>query len=223
MSQSIKSFSISASIINRCNCETAPVPPNIDLRFGQPTASPEVSDRRPTFGVNPENSPVTTEAPFDINENLNELNSGELFPFECDLDPITNQCRKAKSDKLQSSHDLEREVEILEAIVEQMRKSTCGSRGTTNMLRLEGSNLPTNNMEQLKNVVQSSLSVNSEMKDLVSHIKSIIPDRRSPNTVYFDMFSYVDKQKVLYHARMNNINHISDFDSLRLRPQNRRY
>lgn len=217
---------VTASIINRCNCETASEPPQIDLRFRQTTASPDFSsDRRPTFGVKPsaEEPQIPTDTPFNIDEHMNELNSEEYIPFECDLDPVTNQCRTARSDKLsQSNHDLEREVEILEAIVEQMRKTSCGSRSTTNMLRLESSNLPTNNLEQLTSVVQSSLAVNPEMKELAGGIRRIVPDRRSTSAVYFDMSSYVDKQKVLYHARMNNLQHISDYDSRHFGKSSRR-
>lgn len=213
----LQRFWVSAKIIKRCNCSTATVPPpaipNIDLRFGQTTALPEL-DHRPTFEVtlSAEDPHTPTDNPFDVYNQLNEA----IFPLECDIDPITNQCRQSKSDLLQTNQDLGREVEILEAIIEQMKQAPCRPRTTkVLMLRLGRSNLPTKDMEQLADVVQSSLLINLEMKELVSKIKNIMPDKRSPNIVYIDMMSYVDKQKMLYHARLNHLNHVSDYDLLR--------
>lgn len=205
----LQKMSVTASTINRCNCKKAPVPQP------QLTPAPDQSDRRPTFGVRPntEDSPTSKDPAFDIDDQLNEISSEEQSPFGCDLDPATNQCRiETKNDKHHTLQELEREVEVLEAIVEQMRKTICGSRNATNVIRLEGSNLQTKSVEQLKGVIRSAFSVNPEMKDMISHIRRILPDRRSSNAVYLDMYSYVDKRKVLYHARTNNLNHISDYD-----------
>lgn len=210
----LQSLWVTDSIINKCNCETSSDYPDIDVRFGKPTEQP---DRRPTFGVKPtfpesprvEETEGTTDFPSDIDD---PLSSGEHIPFECDLDPATNLCRTAKSEKLTlSNQELEHDVDILKAIVEHMR-TACGPRSTTNMLRLESSDLPTYNIEQLTNVVKSSLSVNPEMRELTSRIRRVTPDGRSSRFVLFDMVSYVDKQKVLYHARMNNLKHIDDYD-----------
>lgn len=210
----LQRFWVTAEIIKRCDCSTAPVPPaipDIDLRFGQTTAEPGSWVRRPTFEVSPnaEEPQSTTDIPYD----MYDLSSKEIFPLECDLDPVTNQCRNTNSNILQTNDELSREVEILEAIVEQMKHATCKHRTTkVLMLHLQGPNLPTNDMDQLASVVQSSLLVNPEMKKLVSNIQNIRPDKRSPNIVYVDMISYVDKQKMLYHARLNHLNHVSDYD-----------
>lgn len=219
----LQSLWVTDSIVDKCHCETTSEYPDIDIRFGKPTEQP---DRRPTFGVKP-TIPGVSENPTDFpsetdDSHFNGLSSGEHIPFECDLDPATNLCRTAKSEKLTlSNHDLEREVDVLKAVVEQMR-SSCGPRGTTNMLRLENSDLPTSNVEQLTNVVKSALSVNPEMKELASRIRRVVPDGRSSSAVLFDMVSYVDKQKVLYHARMNNLKHISDNDSRQFGRSDRR-
>lgn len=207
----LQSLWVTESIVNKCNCETTPMPvPDIDIRI---EAS---SDQPPPFpeSVVPDVSEGATEfAPNVDDPFLNGLNSGENFPFECDLDTNTNLCRNTKSEKLVlSNQELEREVDVLKAIIEQMR-SSCGSRGSTNMLRMENSDPTAYSMEQLINVVKSTLSINQEMKELTDRIKRIIPDRRSSRTILLDMVSYVDKQKVLYHARMNNLKNIEDNDT----------
>lgn len=199
---------VTDSIVNKCNCETTSEDPDIDIRFGN-------SDRRPPFGVKPtlpaEVFPVVVPSEID-DSHSNEFNSGENFPFECDLDPSTNLCRTAKGKNLQlPNQDLEREVDVLQAVIEHMRRS-CGPRGTTKMLRLESLDSLTNNTEQLINVVKSSLSFNPEMETLTSRISRVMLDGRSSRVVLFEMVSYVDKQKVLYHARMNYLKNISDND-----------
>ncbi|KXJ74399.1 hypothetical protein RP20_CCG013716 [Aedes albopictus] len=209
----LQKMTVTASTINRCSCKAKSIPQV------QPKTNPGSSDRRPAVGVRPTAADSqTSKDPFIVNDDqLNEVSSEEQSPFRCDLDPLTNQCRiETKNDKHPASHDLEREVEILEAIVEQMRKIICASRNITNMIRLESASLSTKNMDQQKSVIRSAFSVNSEMKDMISHIRRVLPDGRSSNAVHLDMYSYVDKQKVLYHARMNNLNHISDYDSRQL-------
>lgn len=216
---------VTESLINKCNCETTSQVPDIDLRFGQSTAQP---DHRPTFEVKPDQPDGTSEFPSELDESGNtQLN--ELYPnvpnvlFECEIDPATNLCRTAKSEKLtHPDGDLEREVEILEAIVEKMRKS-CGPRGTTNLVRLEKFDSDTSNPEQLTEYVRSSLSVNPEMQQLANRVRRVLPDGGSPRVVLLDMSSYVDKQKVLYHAQTNNLKHISDYDSKRFGRLGRRH
>ncbi|XP_062552192.1 uncharacterized protein LOC134217442 [Armigeres subalbatus] len=204
---------VTASVINRCNCETASTSTSINPRSGQTTASPKPSESSSTFVVTLSSS-NSTEVSLDIDDQLNELSSEEYFPYDCDPDPVTNQCRTAQSEKYaQPSYDSKRDVDILEAIIEQIGKTPCGARSTTNMLRLESTSLPTNTLEHLTSIIQSSLSFNLEMKDLATRIRNIVPDKKFPSAVFFEMFSYVEKQKVLYYARMNNLKHISDYDS----------
>lgn len=191
---------VTDSIINKCNCETTPQVPDFDLRFGQSTGKPEL----------PEGA---TEFPSEFDDEGNALYPNTNVLFECELDPATNLCRTTKSEKLtHSDGDLEREVEILEAIVEKMRKS-CGSRRSTNLVRLEKFDSDVNDAEQLTNYVRSSFSVNPEMQELANSIRRVLPEAGSSRVVLLDMSSYVDKQKVLYHAQMNNLKHISDNDS----------
>lgn len=215
---------ISDSIINKCNCETASQVPDIDLRFGQPTGKP---NQGPTFGVKPDHSDGSTEFPFEFDESgntqLNELYPYENVLFECEMDPVTNLCRTANSEKLtHPDGDLVREVEILEAIVEKLKKS-CGSRGTTNIVRMEKFDSDISKTDQLTDYVRSSFSVNPEMRQLADRIRRVFPEKSSSRVVLLDMASYVDKQKVLYHAQTNNLKHISDYDSRRFERSGRRH
>lgn len=202
---------VTDSIVNKCNCETTSADPDIDIRFGQPT---ELPDRRPTFGVKPtfpEGDMPEGPTSFD-DSHSNELGFDENVPFECDLDPITNLCRTGKSDKLTASNeDLQREVDTLKAIVEHMRKS-CGPRGTTNVLRLQRPGLSTGDIEQMTSTVKASFGLSPDMKKLTHRIARVIPDDRMSGAVLFEMVTYVDKQKVLYHVRMHNSNDIIDND-----------
>ncbi|XP_065095324.1 uncharacterized protein LOC135717260 [Ochlerotatus camptorhynchus] len=215
---------VTDSIINKCNCETTSEDPHIDVRFGQPTKKP---DHRPSFEVTSNPPEDATDLPSEFDEEgntqLNELYSNENVLFECEVDPATNLCRTAKSEKLtHSDGDLEREVEILEAIVEKMRKS-CGSRGTTNLVRLEKFDLDISNTEQVTDYIRSSFSINPEMRQLANRILRVLPESGSPRVVLLDMTSYADKQKVLYHAQTNNLKHISDYDSRRFGRPSRRH
>ncbi|XP_065095318.1 uncharacterized protein LOC135717254 [Ochlerotatus camptorhynchus] len=204
---------VTDSIINKCNCETTSQVPDIDLRYGQPTVKPDHHPGKPEGA---------TDFPSEFDDEGNALYPNENVLFECELDPVTNLCRTAKSEKLtHSDGDLEREVEILEAIVEKMRKS-CGSHRTTNLVRLEKFDSDINDTEQLTNYVRSSLSVNPEMQDLAHSVRRVLPESGSSRVVLLDMSSYVDKQKVLYHAQMNNLNHIGDYDSRRFGRPGRR-
>lgn len=207
----LQSLWVTDSIVNKCNCEVTSEVPDIDVRIEtsseQPQSVPDV--------VKPDVSEDTTDLATDIDDPLsNGLSSGENVQFECDLDTNTNLCRTTKSEKLVlSNQELEHEIDVLKAIVEQMR-SSCGPRGSTNLLRLSSSDLAADNIEQLTNVVKSTLSINAEMQELAQKIKRANPDRRSSRGVLFEMFTYVDKQKVLYHARMNNLKNISDNDTV---------
>lgn len=215
---------VTDSIINKCNCETASQVPDIDLRFGQPTGK---TNQGPTFGVKPDHSEGATEFPFEFDESsntqLNELYPYENVLFECEVDPVTNLCRTANSEKLtHPDGDLVREVEILEAIVEKLKKS-CGSRGTTNIVRMEKFDSDISKTDQLTDYVRSSFSVNPEMRQLADRIRRVFPEKSSSRVVLLDMASYVDKQKVLYHAQTNNLKHISDYDSRRFERSGRRH
>lgn len=207
---------VTDSIIDKCNCEVTSQIPDVDLRFGQPTGKP---DRRPSFGVKPD---TVTDFPADIDEGENAVYPNENTLFECEVDPATNLCRTTKSEKLTSPEsDLEREVQILEAIVEKMRKS-CESRRTTNLVRLEKFDADISDSEQLMNFVRSSFSINPEMQHLTANIRRVFPDREPPRAILLEMSSYVAKQKVLYHAQLNNLKHIGDYDSRRFGKAGRR-
>lgn len=214
---------VTDSIINKCNCETSSQVPDIDLRFAQPTGTP---DQSPAFGMKPDQPEGATDFPLEFDESgntqLNELYSNENVPFECDVDPATNLCRTVKSERLtHADGDLEREVEILEAIVEKLKKS-CASRGTTNLVRLQKNDSNISKADQLKDYVRSAFSVNPEMRHLTDRIRRVFPENGSSRGILLDMSSYVDKQKVLYHAQTNNLKHISDYDSRQFGRPNRR-
>uniref|UniRef100_T1DI81 Putative zinc transporter 7 n=1 Tax=Psorophora albipes TaxID=869069 RepID=T1DI81_9DIPT len=215
----LQKLMVTDSIINRCNCEEKPVFPNIDVRFGEPNQNP---DRRPTFGVKPSlpetrTSDSTTLPPtFDTDEN--ELFSDADTPFECDLDPVTNLCRTSKGvepEKLTST-DYEREVQILQGIIDQM-KTNCGPRRVTNMLLLRTASpeMVTNNGQAME-LVRSSLAISGEMQDLAGKVQRVMSTSGARDrSVTFEMPTYVDKQKVLYHARMNNLRDVVDYDFVR--------
>lgn len=193
---------VTDSIINKCNCETSPQHADIDLRSAQPTGNPDQG---------------ATDFPFEFDESSNtqqnELYSNENVPFECEVDPATNLCRTIKNERLTNPDgDLEREVEILEAIVEKLKKS-CGSGGKTNLVRLQNLDSHTSQDDQLTDYVRSAFSVNPEMRQLADRIRRIFPENGSSRGILLDMSRYVDKQKVLYHAQMNNLKHFSDYDS----------
>lgn len=202
----VKKMWVTDSIINKCNCEGASNNPDIDLRFPGSTPVPS--------------NPITEDSTgFGFEEiaksHQNELFSNEDAPFECDLDPVTNLCRPGtRVERLsEPSKDWQREAQILAAIIDQM-KVGCGSSSATNQLLLKQSPFKTNSAADLKNFVQSSLAVSEELQELTNGIRRASPgkSRRGENTVVFEMGSYVNKQKVLYHARLNNLAQVVDYD-----------
>lgn len=205
----MKKMWVTDSIINKCNCERSSNNPDIDLRFSGSTPVPS--------------SPATddsTEPAFGFEEiakaHQNEIFSNEDAPFECDLDPVTNLCRPGtRVERLsEPSKDWQHEAQILAAIIEQMKVGGCGSSSATNQLLLKQSPFKTSSAADLKNFVQSSLAVSEELQELTSGIRRVSPGKshRGGSTVVFEMGSYVDKQKVLYHARLNNMAQVVDYD-----------
>lgn len=146
----------------------------------------------------------------------NELFSHEDTPFECDLDPVTNLCRPgSRVERLsEPSMNWQREAQILAAIIDQMKVGCGSSSSRTNQLLLKQAPFKTSSAADLKNFVQSSLAVSEELQELTNGIRRVSPGkgRRGESTVAFEMGSYVDKQKVLYHARLNNMAQVVDYD-----------
>lgn len=206
----MKKMWVTDSIINKCNCEGTSNNPDIDLRFsGRSTPVPS--------------SPVTedsTDPGFGFEEiakaHQNELFSHEDTPFECDLDPVTNLCRPgSRVERLsEPSMNWQREAQILAAIIDQMKVGCGSSSSRTNQLLLKQAPFKTSSAADLKNFVQSSLAVSEELQELTNGIRRVSPGkgRRGESTVAFEMGSYVDKQKVLYHARLNNMAQVVDYD-----------
>ncbi|XP_055637848.1 uncharacterized protein LOC129776305 [Toxorhynchites rutilus septentrionalis] len=196
---------VTSSIISKCTCTTPEIVPDIDLRNGDPAET----DPRP---YPPSES--QTEPPFEFSEiesaHGNDLSSEER-PLECDLDPATNLCRSSKRGEIKTKNDLQREVQILEEIINQM-KNGCPSRRSSNMLRLTDGPLRAGSVDEIKNFLQSSLSVSSELRELVKRIHRVIPSRRD-RYIMFEMISYADKQKVLYHAKLNGLKQFVDVDN----------
>lgn len=208
---------VTDSIINRCNCEETQQDPDIDLRFSagnRPTSErPADLPSVPTPTVDP------TEAPFEFDE-IEKAHQDDEFsyddtPFECDLDPVTNRCRSGAKQSPRAelnSKDWQREAQVLGDIIEQM-KAGCSPKQASNMLLLKQSSQRPSDSRELLNLVKSSLAVNAEMQDLASGINRVSPAVPSQgNAIVFWMGSYVDKQKVLYHARLNNLRQIVDYD-----------
>lgn len=205
----MKKLWVTDSIINKCNCEGVSNAPDIDLRFSGSTPVPS--------------SPATDESnepAFGFEEiakaHQNDIDSNEDTPFECDLDPVTNLCRPgSRVERLsEPSKNWQREAQILAAIIDQMKVSGCGSRIATNQLLLKQTPFKTSSAADLKNFVQSSLAVSEELQELTSGIQRVMLDksRRNGSAVLFEMGSFVDKQKVLYHARLNNLSRVVDYD-----------
>ncbi|KAL9707470.1 hypothetical protein quinque_010988 [Culex quinquefasciatus] len=206
----MKKMWVTDSIINKCNCEGSSNNPDIDLRFsGRSTPVPS--------------SPVTedsTDPGFGFEEiakaHQNELFSHEDTPFECDLDPVTNLCRPgSRVERLsEPSMNWQREAQILAAIIDQMKVGCGSSSSRTNQLLLKQAPFKTSSAADLKNFVQSSLAVSEELQELTNGIRRVSPGkgRLGESTVAFEMGSYVDKQKVLYHARLNNMAQVVDYD-----------
>lgn len=205
----MKKLWVTDSIINKCNCEGVSNAPDIDLRLSGSTPVPS--------------SPATdesTEPAFGFEEiakaHQNDIYSNEDTPFECDLDPVTNLCRPgSRVERLsEPSKNWQREAQILAAIIDQMKVSGCGSRVATNQLLLKQTPFKTSSAADLKNFVQSSLAVSEELQELTGGIQRVMLDksRRNGSAVLFEMGSFVDKQKVLYHARLNNLSRVVDYD-----------
>lgn len=204
----MKKMWVTDSIINKCNCEGSSNAPDIDLRFSGSTQVPTIPETveptEPAFGF---------EEIAKAHQN-NELDSNEDTPFECDLDPVTNLCRPgSRVERLsEPTKDWQREAQILAAIIDQM-KVGCGSSVASNQLLLKQAPFKTSSAADLKNFVQSSLAVSDELQELTSGIRRVSPYKsRRGDSVVFEMGSYVDKQKVLYHARANNLAQVVDYD-----------
>lgn len=202
----MKKMWVTDSIISKCNCEGASNVPDIDLRFSGSTTVPTTPTEE------------STDQGFGFEEiakaHQNELFSNEDAPFECDLDPVTNLCRPGtRVERLsEPTKDWQREAQILEAIIDQM-KIGCGASIATNQLLLKQAPFKTNGAAELRNFVQSSLAVSAELQELANGIRRVNPGKsRRGNTVIFEMGSYVDKQKVLYHSKLNNLAQVVDYD-----------
>lgn len=210
---------VTSSIISKCNCEESVQSPDFDVRFNEESKPTRRFHQRPVPSTE-----APTESPFDFDEiakaHQNSLFSEEeITPFECDMDPETNLCRTEKSDSskgkkaIEPSTYLQREVQILEEIIIQM-KDACTSRRTSNFLLLKQAPVNVNGIQDLTDFVKSSLSVSSELQDLAIEIRRVMPFTPTsvPAGVKFEMANYVDKQKVLYHSRMHNLDQVVDYD-----------
>ncbi|XP_058452145.1 uncharacterized protein LOC131430900 [Malaya genurostris] len=221
---------VTDSIINRCNCEGAVETPDIDVRIKHS----EKPFHRPSFG-NPSGVPyptstteasthlprieVTTEDHFEFEEiekaHKNDMSSSEETRFECDLDPESNLCRSSKGaakKTTQTSPDLQQEVQTLNGIINQM-KDACTARKSTNKLLLKQAPAQVSGIEQLTDFVRSALAVCPELQDLGKGIHRVMPAGPAIGRgVIFELSDYVDKQKVLYYARLNKLNQVVDYD-----------
>ncbi|XP_058825841.1 uncharacterized protein LOC131685855 [Topomyia yanbarensis] len=216
---------VTDSIIKKCNCDVATETPDIDVRIAEkPSDRPSFDNNpfqsRPSVpSVQPPKDGVTTEDPFDFDEieksHQNDLSSSEEKRFECDLDPATNLCRTAKTGSKKSiptSQDLQQELQILRGIIIQM-KDGCTARRSSNNLLLKQAPIQANGIEQLTSFVRSALAVCPELEELGNGIHRVIPVGPAIGRgVIFEMSNYVDKQKVLYHARLHKLEQVVDYD-----------
>lgn len=201
---------VTGSIINKCNCETTSEDPDIDVRFPNPTKYPTLG--APSVTPTPTENEPTTEAEFDISEiekaHQNDLFSNEDTPFECDLDPVTKLCRSPRR-LTQPPKDLQREVQILEEIINQMKNGCPSKRLTSNRLLLRGVSIKSKSADELITYVKSALAASVELQELSNKIQRVMPTKRD---AVFEVGNYVDKQKILYHAKANNLGQVVDYD-----------
>ncbi|XP_055598870.1 uncharacterized protein LOC129748331 [Uranotaenia lowii] len=204
---------VTGSIISKCNCETTSEDPDIDIRFQN--RPPQTENNRPTFESTSstpfDDSEQPTETQFDISEiakaHQNDLFSDEVG-FECDPDPVTNLCRSPRR-LTQPQKDLQREVEILEGVIDQMKSSCPTKRLRSNSLILRGVPIRAQSVDELQSYVKSALAVSPELQLLAGGVQRVRPLK---NEIVFEVGSYVDKQKILFLAKANNVRQVVDYD-----------
>ncbi|XP_055639948.1 uncharacterized protein LOC129777602 [Toxorhynchites rutilus septentrionalis] len=188
---------VTNSIIKKCDCDFG--------RKGQPATSPPVS--KASYPLQ-----STTEKVYKYN-----IFSDEDISLECDFVAV-NSLPKQKQDErngnkmLYTFNQLHREIQVLEGII-NLLKDGCPSRMNTNFVLLKNVLPKAAKEEEMMELVKSSFSMSSELEELEGGIRHVmLANEVTGPGVVFEMVDFVDKQKVLYYAKINNFEQFVDYD-----------
>lgn len=200
----LQTLVVGESIITQCDCGTSNIE-DIDIRINDP----DKRTARQAIFVRKSGHP-TTEAtdPETIRKEY-----GEDMINECEIDP--EQC-KASKEEIKGDRvikDPHQEIDMLEDIVEHMKDGSCLPKITNQLVLLRQAPFAANGDGDLMNFVRSYVGISAELQSLGEGIASVIPANPGVGQgVIFEMNSYVDKQRILYHVRVNELKHIVDYD-----------
>ncbi|XP_055542414.1 uncharacterized protein LOC129728064 [Wyeomyia smithii] len=205
---------VTESIINKCNCGTEADHPDIDVRIVDSDNSDVQKPRLPGGTSTEASTEQSTEFDEIGKSHRNAVDSSEEMQFECDLDPATNLCRMPKVQRMvHRPRPFQREVQVLSGIINHMKLQGCTARLSSNKLLLKQAPLQVGAVNELMDFVKSLLSVDPELQVLGSEILRVMPAGPAIGRgVIFEMRDYVAKQKVLYHAKANNLKQVVDYD-----------
>lgn len=195
---------VTESIITQCDCGTSNIE-DIDIRINDPdkrTAREAIFVRKSGLPTTKATDPETIRKEY-----------AEDMINECEIDP--EQCKaekpEVKGDRV--IKDPHQEIGMLEDIVEHMKGSSCAPKVTNQLVLLRQAPFAANGDGDLMNFVRSYVGISAELQSLGERIARVIPANPGVGQgVIFEMENYVDKQRVLYHVRVNELKHIVDYD-----------
>ncbi|KAL9707469.1 hypothetical protein quinque_010987 [Culex quinquefasciatus] len=207
----LQTLVVTESIVTQCDCGTSNIE-DIDIRINDD--SDKRTGREAIFtrkaGQSPRVGFTTTEAtdPDKIRKEYRE----DMIS-ECDIDPEQCQTSKAEAKTDRAIQDPHREIVILEDIVEHMKGGSCLPKVTNQLVLLRQAPFAANGDGDLMNFVRSYVGISAELQSLGEGIVRVIPANPGVGQgVVFEMGSYADKQRILYHVRDNELKHIVDYD-----------
>lgn len=201
---------VTESMITQCDCGTSNIE-DIDIRINDPEKR---TSREAIFMRKVAQSPrvifTTTEAT-DPDTIRKEYRKDMIS--ECAVDPEQCQTSKAEAKADRAIKDPHREIEILEDIVEHMKEGRCSPKVSNQLVLLRQAPFAANGDGDLMNFVRSYVGISAELQSLGEGIVQVIPANPGVGQgVVFEMGSYTDKQRILYHVRDNELKHIVDYD-----------
>lgn len=200
----LQTLVVTESIITQCDCGTSNIE-DIDIRINDPdkrSAREAIFTRK--FGL------PTTEA---TDPDTIQKEYSEDMISECDIDPAQCQTSKAEVKVDRVIKDPHQEIEMLEDIVENMKGASCAPKVTNKLVLLRQAPFAANGDGDLMNFVRSYVGISTELQSLGEGIARVIPANPGVGQgVIFEMDNYVDKQRIMYHVRVNELKHIVDYD-----------